>query len=128
MENYVQVIGRIAKIKSEQRNNKDFCYLTVACDNGKDKNGEKREADFITADVWDKQATFISQYLGVGDLVMVKGVLKNDRYEKNGEKTSRQYFLCKSIKILVRKNQESGMIDNVSSCDAIDLSREEIPL
>ena len=63
MENYVQVIGRIAKIKSEQRNNKDFCYLTVACDNGKDKNGEKREADFITADVWDKQASFISQYL-----------------------------------------------------------------
>ena len=61
-------------------------------------------------------------------LVMVKGVLKNDRYEKNGEKTSRQYFLCKSIKILVRKNQESGVRDNVSSCDAIDLSREEIPL
>ena len=100
----------------------------MACDNGKDKNGEKREADFITADVWDKQATFISQYLGVGDLVMVKGVLKNDRYEKNGEKTSRQYFLCKSIKILVRKNQESGVRDNVSSCDAIDLSHEEIPL
>ena len=123
--------GNLAKITPAKRGDKDFCYFTVASNNGKDKDGNQYPADFIDFQAWNAQARFLIQYCSVGDYVVVEGKLKKGVYEKDGQKTSYPFNLCTSVhKPLSRKNNETGgdesaEVDN--STDNIDISQDDLP-
>lgn len=132
MQNYYSIIGNIAKITPAQKGEKDFCYLTVAINNGKDKQGNPRPADFIDVDVWGNQAAFVEKYCQVGDLLNVSGVLKKSVYEKDGQKVSRQFCLATSVQKLASKgggkNTDDGeQVEVENSADNIDISQDDLP-
>lgn len=53
-----------------------------------------KEADFFDCEAWEKTAELISEYLKKGSGILIEGRLKQERWEKDGQKYSR-------IKILV---------------------------
>lgn len=138
MKNLSFVIGRIARISPvDKGEGKDFLFLNIAVDNGKDKEGKERPADFISFDVWGQPARFIKQYLKVGDLVMVSGANKSDSYkDKAGNPVTRQYLLAQQVEVLARKQGEKGASApaEVASAPAaepvsndIDISSDDLP-
>ena len=52
-------------------------------------NGEKdKETTFIPCEAWEHHAENISKLVGKGDPILIEGSLKNDTWEKDGEKRS----------------------------------------
>jgi single-strand DNA-binding protein len=87
--NNVSIVGRIGKV-SELRHTqggKPVLNFSVATDNGKDGDGEKRKPTWFEITLWEKQAENLAQYLQKGGLVGVTGniALKVDE-GNDGEK------------------------------------------
>ena len=78
--NQVTLIGRVASVKEFGKN---VAAITVAIDNGKDKEGNEIKSTFVETKCFEPKV-----YDGVktGMLVMVFAHLTNNSYEKNGEK------------------------------------------
>lgn len=57
-----------------------MCKITVACDTGYIKDGE-RETEFITFIAWRKNAENILKYLKKGSKVAIVGIVRNRSYE-----------------------------------------------
>ena len=88
MNNLVIVgrIGRVGDLKYTQ-SGKAATYFSVAVDNGKTSDGEKREATWFEVTLWEKQAESLHQYLKVGDRIGVSGQVQLKAAEERGEKT-----------------------------------------
>ncbi len=74
MFNKVTVVGRLTRdpqLKTSV-NNKNFCFLTVACSNS---FGASEKTDFIPVVCWNKVAENVAKYLAKGSLVLVDGYL-----------------------------------------------------
>lgn len=134
LDNLFVVKGNISKITPAQRGDKNFCYLTVAVNKGKDKEGNPRPATFIDCDAWNKNAEFIEKYCQVGDLVQAVGFIEKNTYEKDGQKTSRQYLLVDHIQKLASKGagknaggDEPVPVEADNSADNIDISQDDLP-
>lgn len=138
MKNLSLTTGRISRITPvDKGEGKEFLFLTIAVDNGKDKDGKERPADFISWDVWNQPARFVKQYLKVGDLVTVSGVNKSNSYkDKDGNPVTRQYLLAQQVEVLARKQGEKGASApaEVASAPAaepvsndIDISSDDLP-
>lgn len=80
--NRATIIGRITKdIELRYTNNNTaFSSISIAINNGKDKNGNERPADFVSVRVWDKMAENLEKYQGKGSKILVEGPIKNDSY------------------------------------------------
>ena len=94
--NTVSLIGRLTK-------DIDLRYT----DNGKAVgsfglavDGYKDHTNFFEVQVWGKQAENAAKYIGKGRLVGVTGELKQDRWEKDGNKRSRVIVNARNIKFL----------------------------
>lgn len=87
MLNRVVLIGRLTR-DPEMRitpNGVSVCNFTLAVDRPFAKEGQQ-QADFITCQVWNKQAESCAKYLSKGKMAAVDGRLNIDTYEKDGEK------------------------------------------
>ena len=85
-------------------NGKSYIMFTIACDNGKDENGEKRDADFVNCVAWGKRAETISEYVKKGNRFSVVGSFKTDKYEtSSGETRYRSYCLVSEFEFLESK-------------------------
>ena len=83
--NRATIIGRITK-DIELRytsNGVAFTSIQVAINNGKDKEGNDRPADFVNVQVWDKQAETLAKYQSKGSKILVEGPIKTDSYTSN---------------------------------------------
>lgn len=103
--NKCNLIGRITKDLElrHTKNNKQVCEFTIATNriNGK-------EADFITCQVWDKQAQNLVEYQGKGSLIGVSGEIRTESYEISGKKHYKIYVIVNQVEYLspVEKSQE----------------------
>ena len=80
--NRATIIGRMTK-DIELRytpNGVAFTSIHLAINNGKDKEGNDRPADFVSVRVWDKMAENLEKYQGKGSKILVEGPIKNDSY------------------------------------------------
>lgn len=59
----------------------ESCVFTIAINNGKDKNGNEREADFIPCRAWRETACFIAKWFSKGKMILVEGKFKTDKYQ-----------------------------------------------
>ncbi len=76
--NNLSITGRIGKVGElrHTQGGKAVINLSIAVDNGKDSNGEKRPATWFEVTLWEKQAEALAPYLVVGDRVGVNGKVR----------------------------------------------------
>ena len=61
--------------------------FTMAVERNFVRQGEERQADFITCVAWRQQAEFINRYFAKGRMIAIEGNLRSRTYEdKNGTK------------------------------------------
>ncbi|MFA5658225.1 MAG: single-stranded DNA-binding protein [Oscillospiraceae bacterium] len=89
MLNRVILMGRITQELELKSTPSNVSVLTfnIAVDRSFVKQGEERQADFITCVAWRQQAEFINKYFGKGRMIALEGNLRSRTYEdKNGSK------------------------------------------
>lgn len=100
------------------QSNKAYIQFTIACDNGKDENGNKRVADFVNCVAWEKRAEVIAKYVKKGNRFLISGPFKTDKYETDsGENRFRSYVLVKEYEFLESKKDDfvpSEPVDSVT--------------
>lgn len=101
--NQVILIGRLTK-DAELRytqSNIACANFDLAINNGKDKDGNERQADFIRCVLWDKKAENMAKYTKKGSQIAVEGAIKTDSYnDEQGNKRYRTYVLAKNVQFL----------------------------
>jgi len=89
MLNKVILMGRITQdleLKSTP-SGASVLSFNIAVERSFAKQGEERQADFISCVAWRQQAEFISKYFGKGRMIAIEGNLRTRTYEdKNGAK------------------------------------------
>ena len=89
MLNRVVLMGRITQdltLKQTQSGTATLSF-TVAVERSFTKQGEERQADFISCVAWRQQAEFISKYFSKGRMIALEGNLRTRTYDdKNGSK------------------------------------------
>ena len=101
--NQVVIVGRITR-DSELRytaSGSAICNFSVAV-NRRAKKGDQWEdmASFFDLSLWEKQAENLHKYLVKGTQVAVQGELRQDRWEKDGQKFSKVQVFVQSIQLL----------------------------
>ena len=111
--------GRITKdveIKRTQ-SGKVVCSFHIACDNGKDKNGQQYPADFIPCVAWGQTAEFIQKYFPKGAEILVEGELKTRTYDD--ERGSKHYIMEVNVsEICFCGSKSSNSSNSTNSADA----------
>ena len=111
MNNIVQLIGRLTKDPEEKEleSGKKVCNISLAVPRSyKNEQGEY-DVDFIDCALWNGVAERAVEYCKKGDLIIVKGQLKIDNYEKDsGEKVQKMYVNTEKIIFLTSKNLEKS--------------------
>lgn len=82
--NCVTLVGRLVRepdVRYAGDSQTAVATFTLACDNGKDKNGNKRDADFPRCKAFGKQAEAIEKYVHKGDMFGVQGKISTGKYE-----------------------------------------------
>lgn len=82
--NHVSILGRLTKDVEIKKttSGKSVASFCVALDNGKDRNGNQNNPDYIDCVIWDKNADNLARYAHKGNLVAIDGELKTRSYQK----------------------------------------------
>lgn len=85
--NLVILTGRMVKDPElrQATTNKAVVSFTLAVDDGKDKDGERKTL-FQRCTAWEGTAELINRYFQKGDPITIRGKLQNRQYEKDGAK------------------------------------------
>jgi single-strand DNA-binding protein len=89
MLNKVILMGRITRDLELKQTPQGTPVLTftIAVDRSFVRQGEERQADFITCVAWRNQAEFINRYFGKGRMIAIVGNIRTRTYDdKNGVK------------------------------------------
>ena len=120
--NDVILIGRITKdVGSDERS---FSYIgngtakaiASLAVNRSVKKGDswEDEVSYIDCEIWGKTAENLKDKLVKGKQVCIHGYIKQDRWEKDGQKQSRLKVVAESVQLLGggNKQNDSGYSDN----------------
>ena len=79
----------------------DVCAFGIAVNNRK-KEGEQWVDDpaFYDCEVWGKRAESLSRFLAKGRKVVVIGRLKQDRWERDGQKHVKDRVVCEEVEFM----------------------------
>lgn len=131
LSNSVTLIGRLVKDPEVKKtsNGKSVSSFTIAIDNGKDKQGNNRPADFIDCQVWEKSAENMSLYTHKGNMLAIAGELKTRSYtRKDGTKAKVTEVLVKEWKNLSPKSNstaQSTIAPNDYPAESLDSYMDE---
>ena len=80
--NSVVMVGRLVRDPEIKTigNDKTICQFSIASGDGKEKDGQDK-TNFIDVTAWDKTAQFVGNYIRKGSQVVIKGKLKQDRWQ-----------------------------------------------
>ena len=96
--NKVVVTGRWTKdIELKQHSSYFLAKSTIAIDDG---FGEKKVTYFFDVDIWGKQAENVKKFSGKGRKVLIEGRLRQESYEKEGQKKTVVKIVAESIEFL----------------------------
>ncbi len=111
--NNVSIIGRITKDIELRATTSGLPAVSmfIAINNGKDKVGIERPADFPKIYVYDKQAENVNEYCHKGSLVGITGRIKTRTWDKeDGTKGYETYILASRVQFLDTKASEGAGI------------------
>ena len=87
------------------------------------QDGEKgQETTFVDLEAWDKTAEIISQYFKKGDPILVRGSLKLDTWEADGQKRNRLKVRVDTFDFVSKSS------DSSSSSGSSESTRQEEPV
>lgn len=114
------VVGRLTRDGELKYTNSGTAVLKFSiANNWSKKVGDNWEdqTNFFDISLWGKRAESLAQYLTKGTQVGVMGVLRQDRWEQDGQQRSRVYINAENIQLLGSKNdnQQSGQQGNQRS-------------
>ena len=122
MINNVSIVGRITHDLELRKTSTDksVCEFSVAVNRiGQDTT------DFITCQVWNKQADNLVKYCEKGCLIGIEGCLRIDQYKDKENKTrTKTYVLANKVSFLQTKKQEAKQEENEKPKEEKDLFKE----
>ena len=105
--NSVVLIGRLTRDAelSYLQNGNPVCKLGIAVNRSR-KDGEQwiSEANFFDVTLFGKSGESLKQYLTKGKQIAVQGALKQDRWEKDGQKFSKVQIVASNVQLLGGKS------------------------
>ncbi|MFA5657677.1 MAG: single-stranded DNA-binding protein [Oscillospiraceae bacterium] len=101
LNNY-SVIGRMTRDLDERafaytQNGKARLNISIAVNDG---YGDNQYASYFDVVVWGKTAENIKPYIGKGKQLCINGRLRQDRWEKDGQKYSRVVVVADTVQLL----------------------------
>lgn len=106
------MVGRLtANAEMKQVGEHDLAKFSIAVNGW--QNGEER-ADFFPVVVWGKQAKALQPYLVKGKMVCVDGRMRQERWEKDGQKQSRSVLEADSVQLV------GGKVDGQAAAPVAD--------
>lgn len=110
--NKVILIGRLTKdpeLRYTSNNNTAVCSFTLAVDRRFTKQGEEKQADFISVVVWDKQAEFCSKYFQKGSKMAVVGRIQTRTWDDTeGKKHYVTEVVAEDVEFVESKKSEGS--------------------
>ena len=101
MLNQVMLIGRVGKIYESKGSLMPFSIATT--ENYKDKSGEwQQKTEWHNCKLFNREVK-----MDVGDMVLVKGKISTNEYEKDGEKKSTKDIIVDQVRVITRKNNSN---------------------
>ena len=113
--NHVVLIGRLTQdLGSDERsfgyvgNGQARANVSIAVNRSK-KNGDQwvEEVNYFNITIWGKTAENLKPYLTKGKQICVEGHLKQDRWEKDGQKQSRVTIVADNVQLLGGRGDNS---------------------
>ena len=131
--NNVSLIGRLTadpELKHTQSGT-PMVNSRIAVDRTFVKQGEERQADFITIVAWNKTAEFVSKYFSKGKRIAIIGEIRSGSYtDKDGNKRYTTDVWANNVEFVDSKSDSSstGSGENRSYSQAAPSSyRQEAP-
>jgi len=106
--NHVVLIGRLTRDLGEDErsfgyvgNGQARANVSIAVNRSR-KNGEQwvDEVNYFDVTIWGKTAENLKPYLLKGKQICVEGYLKQDRWEKDGQKMSKVSIVANNVQLL----------------------------
>lgn len=126
--NNVSIIGRLTRDVELRATASGMPAVSmfVAINNGKDKDGNDRPADFPKVYVYDKQAENVSKYCHQGSQVGITGRIKTRTWDKDdGTKGYETYILASRVQFLDSKQSESAGIPELDYAPTPEETKQE---
>lgn len=86
--------------------------FSLAIDNGKGKDGEKKPATWIKATLWDKRAESLAQYIKKGSFVIVSGPVSIETWLSKTEGTAQGKIVVSVNQFTFGGDSKSNQSDN----------------
>ena len=111
--NHVVLIGRLTRdLGADERsfgyvaNGQARANVSIAVNRSR-KNGDQwvDEVNYFDVTIWGKTAENLKPYLLKGKQICVEGYLKQDRWEKDGQKQSRVSIVANNVQLLGGKSE-----------------------
>jgi len=67
---------------------------------------EKKETTFVSVVVWDKRAEVCAKYLKKGSTVLVDGRLKQEYFERDGQKLTKTRVVANDVQFMEKKAEQ----------------------
>lgn len=123
--NHVVVIGRLTKGLDDS----NFGYLqsgtaraniSLAVNRSR-KDGEQwvDDVSFLDVTIWGKTAENLKPYLQKGKQVAIDGYLKQDRWEKDGQKFSKVYIVANSVQLINNTSNSENSNKEVATAQQV---------
>ena len=100
--NSINVIGRLVKdaeLTYAAASGAAIVNFSIAVDHMKKKDGTA-DTSFFQCKVFGKLGETLAKYMTKGKQVAIRGYLKQERWEKDGQKQSRVVLNCEEIELL----------------------------
>lgn len=114
--NHVVLIGRLTRdLGDDERsfgyvgNSQARANVSIAVNRSK-KSGDEwiDETSYFDITIWGKTAENLKPYLNKGKQICVEGHLKQDRWEKDGQKMSRVTIIADQVQLLGGKSENTN--------------------
>ncbi|MBQ6781274.1 MAG: single-stranded DNA-binding protein [Treponema sp.] len=114
--NHVTLVGRLTRdLGTDERsfgyiaNGQARANISIAVNRTR-KQGEQwvDEANFFDVTIWGKTAENLKPYLTKGKQIAIDGYLKQDRWEKDGQKFSKVTVVANNVQLLGGKSDNGG--------------------
>jgi single-strand DNA-binding protein len=114
--NHVILIGRLTRdLGTDERsfgytgNGQARANISIAVNRSR-KNGDEwvEEVSYFDVTIWGKTAENLKPYLNKGKQIAVDGYLKQDRWEKDGQKFSRVTVVANNVQLLGGKDSDNS--------------------
>lgn len=109
LNNY-SVIGRMTRDLDDRafgytQNGKARLNISIAVNDG---YGDNEYTSYFDVVIWGKTAENIKPYLGRGKQLCINGRLRQDRWEKDGQKNSRVCIVAETVQLLGGRDNSAG--------------------